>query len=308
MSRKGIHFKEVTELVGDVYEDDKCIVCYIDNEKLKYMFRKHASYNIYLYEINNKIETVKVDKIVYYVFSEVVFDKGVNIETFNNVKVIFRNCIFNDFIKLLGVDDVTFKNNKYFDNKGFYECAKTFLYGYGKKVRFINDSFVNVVENDNENNFGIFMDFEKMEIVNSKISVDTRPKVVDGCKDGFVNNGEIYIRVKNLVVKNSFINCPSIYLEYDSADCFSSKFRAKSGMIIDSKENGIGIDKIDSPYIVYNGDVVKEGICNELMDGRKNFVNQLRLIRDYLNYINECEIKKMENEIRGRSWSKVLKI
>lgn len=297
--------KDITNNICEVEDMDDKYICYVKGDNLIRKFRGEYCYRFYLYGVDNYNNNI-LNKPIYYVFSDIVFDKELFVVSFFDVRIIFRNCTFGKGIRLLGVNEVIFENNTYC----YYHGINNFLYGYGKSLKFINDNIYN--NRYYFNQMGINVNFDKVEIVNTNIEIEEVScfRRIDNDMQKFLSGGEIFISSRELVISESVIRCPSIYFDCDILKGNNKNLiEANKGIMIDTKSNYFNLRNIVSPYIVMNGDlyVGDKDEYNELFNNRKYLINQLRAIVNYFNDINMKEVKEVECEIKSRNIGKILK-
>jgi len=307
----------MVDYAGKVSIEDNKVICFVNDKTLNYTFNMGDYYNIGLcgYDSRNFNEEDKKffsDKPIYYVFENIIFDKGVVIETFFDANVIFKNCTFKGFVRLSGVKNVVFENNNYLDKNGYYSDNKTFFSGYGDKLKFVDDNLVNSSERHGVTKFGIDVNFNSVEIVNTSINVNTRSSfdIEKNNDPTIVNDGNILVKSRELVLDNSVIECSSLSLQCDNIienNC--SVIEAKRKVIVDSKNKNFSIDNIYSPIIIYNGSLVrkKAKIDKKVLSLRERLVSYLKHISDIYKNINYEDIKSATKKIENRSISKIKK-
>lgn len=317
LGRKNV-VKDVIPDIGEVIEEEDRFIC---NARQKDIDKKFRNYN-YKFgfsgfysldkEMNRMITYYGLKKEVYYIFDGIVFDLPLEFYSTANTYVIFRNCTFKCGIGMLWADDVTFINNKYYDDYSRYIFGKNFIYNMGKmirKLRFINDNFMNFSFDNNTTGFGMNLDVESLEII------DTRMKIVNDRGVNNSNHGGLNIKADEIKIVNSIIDVDEFYL--DAKSMFiddNSKIKVRVGMIIENSNEDLKTDNIETPYLVYNGvemiesvgkDIDKEKMA--LQKGRINFTNVMVAILEKSVIFNEQKINEIRESLENRSLRKVLK-
>lgn len=296
--------------VGKVCEEKDIIYCYVDNDKIKEKYREFFGYYIEVNGFDNRnisdgiINKCGLNKMICYVFKNFRFDGEVRIRTEFNTRIIFENCIFDGNIKLQNNNiDVVFKKNKYYNSGRFCGFdSKIFLLGVCRNLSFIEDDFVNrVIECNSSCNFGIDVIADKVSISRSNINIGD-------------NEGDICIKSMELIIEDSLIKGSSIYLDCNNLELFGiDTLVITSGIIIESDKRKFNLEKVVSPYIVYNGEVLKYDrneemeMANKIIFYRKLFISQLRGISSYFNSINLKKVREVEEKINSRTIRKILK-
>ena len=353
--------KKCTDHLGKIEEHEDKIICYVNNKK----FRKYKSYSyIFFSHINDKEirNIVKLNKPIYYIIEDMIFDRRLQFFSAPNTYVKFKNCKFYNTIKITHADNVIFENNMYYNKFYDYLYNKCFLEADAQNIEFIDETFMDFEEKKKTSCFGMNLEVNNLKIIDSQIVAND-------------NNGEINFKVKeNLTIEDSVIFSPIIEIDskntkiedsqldadigidiksnnlkiidseigvYSSEDIINLKEKEnltiKDSVIygsiidIDSKnieiedselnaietiniknENNNEIKNINSPVVVYNGlsmveveKITKENY--ELQTAKQNLINCLREIKNQCNNINDCILKKVNNNLNEQNVSKVLK-
>ena len=276
-------------------EQDK-VLCNIKKRTLNYTFNAKKYYNICLkgydsVKIDMEIQDYFKDRPIYYIFDGMTFDKGVRVETFFDANVIFRNCTFNSYIEVAGVNNIVFENNKYLDNNESLEKKRKFFGGYGKKIKFVNDNLVNA----NENGLGMDIKFNNVSMINS--SVDLK-------------DGDSSVKTKDLVLDDAIIECSSMNLDCDDFTYKgSSVIDAKRKIVVNNKNNNFDFGSAYAPIMINNGSIVKENEneSDEVISGRQMLLSQLKGISKLFSSINSNNLRKVEEKINNRAIGKIKK-
>lgn len=277
------YLRQVIPRIGTIEESENCIICYVKQELLEKNSKK-AFYELHCNGMNTVydrsrelVDYFKLNKPVYYIFDGIYFDTVVNIaSTFSNI--IFRNCTFNNGIRIFFADTITLEGNKYNCWTNFKDYGNAFLWGKIKNLEIKNENFINQYElkEYGENNFGINIEVDNLKIDNSTICAESQ--------------GQINVKAKETNVLNSNISAPEIYLDSDSIAFGRSLLKAENGIIIENKncecDTEVGFYNVDSPYVVYNG----TEIITDYEDFKDKEVKEKRLalVKVLTNVINKC--------------------
>lgn len=298
--------KDITNKLGKIKETYEKITCYVDNKKLKKV--KKGKY-LPVYELMFKSKKVypeetlnayKVNKSIHYVIEGMNFDNALIIIAPYDSNITFRNCKFNDEISILSDSDIILENNHYYNLCPFYtRKSRCFFNVNARNITFINDNFINSKFGHQPAKFGIDAITNNLKIINSNFDV---------LKD----DGEIFIRAKQLYIEDSYINCyKSVYIDSAEINTDNSLIESKTGIMIDNTNNN-KILGFNSPNTIYNGvDLTKYYRLNsenlELQKSRILLVQKLRELRDNCIKINSTELKEVENTLNNRSIIKIMK-
>lgn len=297
---------DITQNLGKVVETDDKFICYVDNKQLKkckkgkYMPTYDLilkSKKMYSDEILNRY---KVNKPIHYVIEGMNFDNALIIMAPSDSNITFRDCMFKDEITISSNSDIILENNKYYNLCSFYtRKSRCFLNVEAKNITFINDNFINSELGHHPAKFGIDIITNNLKIINSNFN-------------NFKDDGEIFIRSKQLYIKDSYINCyKSMYIDSDEINTYNSLIKSKTGIMIENK-NSNEILSFNSPKTIYNG--VDLANCNlitndnvELQKSRILLVEKLRELKDNCININSTELQEVENTLNQRSIVKTMK-
>lgn len=290
------YLQQTIQRIGTIEEKEDCIICYVKQELLEKNSKK-VSYELECYGMNTVydksrklVDYFKLNKPVYYIFDGIHFDTFVNIaSSFSNL--IFRNCTFNAGIHIFFADTITLENNKYNCWSDFKDYGNAFLWGKVNNLEIKNENFINQYElkKYGENNFGMNINIDKLNIENSTICAES--------------HGQINIKAKKTCILNSKISAPEIYLDSDSITSYNTSYnwwlKSANGIIIENKNCDLNIElecnRIHSPYLIYNGAEIING--NNLKEIRRIFT------KDLAGIVNKCNqhtlvksaIRKNEN-------------
>ena len=303
---------------GRIIEDKDRFICIVSQN----VINRKCKTGIYKLEFRgffyNDKETKEIfnyyslNKPVYYVLENIVFDRS--LEFFGNMgtHIIFKNCSFKDGVGIYWADNVVFENNRYYDNYPLYSFGKTFFSNRHMMVRnlkFINDNFVNSYVGYHPTKFGMDFEVSNLEII------DTNINVVNNCSDIISNYGGLNIKADKLRIVNSSIDVAEFYLDAKSIDIDeNSSIKVSQGMLIENMNEDLDINNIMTSYLVYNGvefagnnykEIVKDKI--ELQKIRTNFVRMIEGICEKGKLVNERKIDEIRDELESRSLKKVLK-
>lgn len=312
---KNILFKNIRKYGKCKISEDK-IVCIVDEKKLKKRSNQGFRYLLNLYGIplcyKEQASKYGLDKPVQYIIEGINFEKIIAINSYNNTDIIFRKCVFNGVIEIDHAVNITFENNKYILNNGYYFVKGVhdhfWLENRGIReincIRFINDNLITVLDNKYSENNGkdmpmnLYLHAKRVEFINSEVK----------------NNEVFLIETDKLIMENSKINSNEVYITVDTVESNNSKVIARDGIIVESNENNNYfpfISVIDSSNIFYNdieyGEEEKVKEDEELQEQRKLLLNTLVNIRNNCNdYILE-KMTKVSKDINNKSLSKVLR-
>lgn len=277
------YLKQVIPKIGIIEEWEDRITCYVKQELLeknskKAFYELHCDGMNIAYDKSRKlVDYFKLNKPVYYIFDGIHFDTVVNIaSTFSNI--IFKNCTFNTGIRIFFADTITLENNKYNCWTNFKDYGNAFLWGKVKNLEIKNENFINQSElkKYGENNFGINIEADKLNIDNSTI-----------CAESY---GQINIKAKETDIWKTNISAPEIYLDSDSIAFGKSLLKADNGVIIENKncecDTEVGFYNVDSPYTIYNGaEIITDYEAFKEEEIREK---RLALVKVLTNVINKC--------------------
>jgi len=292
-SRRKRILRNILDFSGKIGIEDDRVVGLVSKLSLNYTYKRGDAYGMCLCGYDSKKLSLEdreyfSNRPIYYVFENITFDKGITVETFFDANVIFRNCTFNDYVRLDGVSNVVFENNKYMSSNSE---DKIFFRGYGNKIKFIDDNFVNSKEDSEKINMNI--NFENVEIVNSNVEV---------------KDGDVSIKTKELLLDNTIIECSSMNLEcanviYQN----SSVIDAKKRIVVNNKNNTFDFGSADAPVMINNGSLVKEKekVSEEVVNARGVLISQLRSIRDMFANINSVIMDNAYDKINNRAIGKI---
>lgn len=290
--------KNIFGFSGKIEIEEDRIVGLVSKLSLNYTYKNKDAYGMCLCGYDSKKLSLEdreyfSKKPIYYVFEDIVFDKGVTVETFFDVNVIFRNCTFNDYVRLDGVSNIVFENNKYItlNNQG-----KEFFTGYGKNIEFIDDNFVN---SDNNVNFGMDINFNVVEFVDSNIEIDKK------------SNSKFLVKAKELLLDNVTIDCPYICFNCEDIICLDdSVIGANKRIDVNNNIGNFNIMSVIAPFVIHNGSLVRTVDSNKsknnLISSRQKLIEELKVISRYFSNINNSEIKKTHDDINNRSIKRIL--
>lgn len=283
--------RNIFNFSGKIEIKEDRIIGMVSKLSLNYTFKRGKDYGMCLcgYDsrnLNLEDRDYFSNKPIYYVFENINFDRGVTIETFFDVNVIFKNCTFSDYINLSGVNNVIFESNKYLGNNS---GKKLFLNGYGKKIKFVNDNLIDSRSAD----LGINLNFESVEIVNSSLSAD---------------DCDVSIKSKELVLDNAIIECSSFDLDCnDIIYGYSSVIDSKKKINVNNKNNSFDFGSAYAPVMFNNGNVVreKEVVGEEIVSARSVLISELKAISEYFSNINEVILNRAEEKLNNRAVGKI---
>ncbi len=273
------YLKQVIPKIGIIEEYEDHITCYV-KQKLLEKNSKKVFYELHCDGMNTAddksrelVDYFKLNKPIYYIFDGIHFNTVVNIaSSFSNI--IFRNCTFNNGIRIFFADTITLEDNKYNCWTNFKDYGNAFLWGKVKNLEIKNENFINQYEfkQYGENNFGINIKVDNLKIDNSTI-----------CTKSY---GQINIKAKATKIWKTNISASEIYLDSDSIAFGSSLLTSENGIIIENKncefDTEAGFYNVDSPYVVYNG--------TEIITNSEFFKDKerLALVKVLTRVINKC--------------------
>ncbi len=277
------YLRQVISRIGTIKESEDCITCYVKQELLEKNSKK-VFYELHCYGMNTVydksralVDYFKLNKPVYYIFDGIYFDTVVNIaSTFSTI--IFRNCTFNNGIRIFFANTIILEDNKYNCWTNFKCYGNAFLWGKVKNLEIKNENFINQYELKKyvETNFGINIEVDNLKIDNSTVCAD--------------NHGQINIKAKETKIWKTNISATEIYLDSDSIAFGRSLLKAENGIIIENKncecDTEVGFYNVDSPYTIYNStEIITNYVAfkdEELKEKR------LTLVKVLINVVNKC--------------------
>ena len=218
-------------------------------------------------------------------------------------------------------DEVTFENNKYYDHFPSYIFGKTFLSnsnGMIKTLRFINENFINSDYSHHPTRFGMDIEVENLEIINSNINIDNSVKYND--EEKVPNRYGINVKAENTKIISSNIEAAEVYI--DSSNIIineNSQITATTGMIIENQNKDLetSTSNLKTPYLVYNGvELIETSNKNILVNKeqiltlhkkRTDLIRILENIKEHALMINENKLNKVRENLNNTSLKKVLK-
>lgn len=270
--------RNITNKLGIVEVTDDKIICYVDNKKLK-KYRKGKYLTFYELILKTKngcpketLDIYKVNKPVYFVINNMNFETALTIMTGKDTNITFSNCKFNREVSIYSGGEIVLENNQYCDEDRVYKNSLVFCRIDCKSLKFVNDNFVNKSTYKTQTNFGIMIDTDNLEIINSNFDLKN-------------NDGVISVRTKNMNIDNSDIICHnSIYIKSDEINSIDTTIKSETEVVIENKNNNY-IMGVTSPKTIYNGmDLSKyhslEPKNMELQKSRIALVESLRILRD----------------------------
>lgn len=274
--------------IGDKVEEEDKIICYVKQDLLDKQIRKNLTLGLRLNGINTANEDLKkiadyfdLNKPVYYVFENINFNVyGLKFSSLF-AHVIFRNCNFENFIKIIFANDVVFESNKYYQPFSTHGMDSCFLNAYSvEKLALINEEFINRAEvvdlteyNISMPKFGVKIKGEEIEIINTNIDA----------------NDQVNILSNKINIDNSHICAKDFYLETKDMSFYNSSIKAEEGVMLDTANCNFmdcvesPLTDISAPTIVYNGlEITSNNNDDKLLyELRKELVEKLYCIRDY---------------------------
>ena len=295
--------KDITNKLGKIEEKEEKIICYVDNKKLK---KYKSGRYIKKYELTLKSKNVypkdildayKINKPIDYVINNMNFKEILTLIAGEDINVIFLNCKFNEKISVYTDGEVRFENNEYYndDRWGLYFCEINC-----KKLKILNNNFINKSHYSREKNFGMKIDTTDLEIINSNFNIKKNEDVIS-------------IIANKVYIEDSDIKCHNeIYIKADELKVLGAKIKSETEVDIDNKNNDNYVIGVTSPKTIYNGvDLTKYYLLNsenlELQKVRISLVEKLRELRDNCIKINSIELKEVENTLNNRSVVKTMK-
>ena len=296
---------------GQVEVLDNEIVCRVDGRKLK----RNCKDIIYQIKISNTppcqetirkaLEKVNLNQEVHYVFDGILFDSAVEITSFSKCHLEFRNCTFHGNIGIRYAHSITLENNTYLDEHNIYYYKDSYLSVNCcvDKLVIHHDNFINSANcNHFKNRFGMDIRVSNLEIIDSNIQAD------------FL--GSMTIQAQNCILKKATITSNQVYMDAKKMDMDKdSTINAYQGIMIDS-ESKLNIENIQSPYIVYNGNVIdqieakKQSIfdnSDELGKARLQLLDRLYKMKDICTNYQLEVVGKVERELNQKPISKIIK-
>lgn len=244
---RNILLKNITNSLGKIKETDKKITCYVNNKKIRNLKKgKYIPYysillkskKIYPEEILN---SYKVNKPIHYVINGMNFKTAVEVIAPEDTTIVFVNCKFNREFNVFSGGDVILENNEYCDEEKFYKNDIFFCTIKAKSLKFLNDNFTNISKYNIETSFGIKIDTDNLEIINSIFSTKK--------KDGMVS-----IITKNAYIEDSDIKChKEIYIKANELKALGTKIKSETEVVIDNKNEDNYVIGVTSFKTIYNG-------------------------------------------------------
>ena len=281
---------------GQIIEKDDKIIVNVNPKKIK----KTKYFNVInLYrtnnfevekELKNAFEIIKLNKPIFFIFNGIIFDKDVYLSSMS-FHIIFKNCTFKECLHLNSSISVTLENNKYQNQTTEYSCGQA---GLIDELTIINDNFAN------NSKTKVDIRANKVNIINSNICAESK--------------GQINIETKEMNLTDSTITGSEVYLNADSITSSNSIIKSNNGVMIDNENNDFN-GNVQAPLFVYNGinlsnhneviSIDEEKI--ELQKMRQVLLQRLRNLRDYCKYINNMEVKEIENKLNKQRISQIVK-
>ena len=299
MLKQEIYLRRLNKiLMKPVIESDK-VMFYVDNHYLNKLSNKTDEYNLNFYTLNKEeinyekqkklFDYYDLNKPFYYIIDGMIFDKKINLSVNPESTVVFRNCTFKEGIEINNSDKLILSNNKYFC-KGAYSPINEKHYLTGKNINeltIINEDFSNKDYSHHPTpNFGIKLETNKINIINSNINADNTT-IIEGKKYHLDTKGEIIIKSKELIISNSIIKSPNIYIKSSSIkNDKTSAIEATQCLLIENKNNDMKLNNIKSSYLIYNNQ--EEGLIsiNKVSETFKNIIYKTK-------HINKKILKKI---------------
>ena len=296
--------RKVTNNLGRLQIDEDKVICYVDNKKLYNNLDNIKNKEIFYrkLKLNREEFTKERSKTIYYVIEDFRFDFGLKITTDSNCKIIFKNCSFFDQIYIEYAKDITFENNRYYNDSCIFLYGSDFLTGWVENLKFINDKFLNLSKPLKPNFFGLNLNVKNLEIKNSSINLTTFDK-------------DINLTAKSINLFNSIICGCYIQIKTDKLYLDNkSEIQSRTQIILEdesSKNNNNIIMELKAPKIIYNGIDLSRNYeirsKNVKQEFRETLICQLKELRDKVIKINEDKLNEYKNKLNNEEIGIIIK-
>lgn len=303
-----IYLKESICNIGRIVEQEDKIICYVDQKYIDRYKGNNPIYDLILTGMNQvtegrkeTVEKFRLNKPIYYVFDGIQFSTGLKITSLWS-NVIFKNCTFDKNIGIILGDEITFENNKYTDFCNVYFYGKCFFTAGGvKKLTFINDNFVNALKRHADAQFGMQIDANEVEFINTKVDAEY-PATIN-------------IKAKRTKIEKSELKSNEVYIDSQSICFADSLLVAQNGVMIEN----INCDfsgNVQAPIIFYNGTDLanttnETQIVNEdeaaLKEARKKLIEKLGNLSKYCQQLNDNRLQCIKDKFNDQAIVKILK-
>ena len=185
--------------IGEIIEEEDKIICYVKQDMLAIeciglidvlfidgFFKDDENNRKYLNRLN-------LDKPIYYIFDGIYFDWCFRFCSRGDCNNIFRNCTFRIGITITKATNVTFENNTYINHiEPGYLIYTNFFSGKNiKKITFINENFIKSDVGDYRSRFGMDIDADTVEMINTHIKCDGYGDLNICANKMIINNSDI---------------------------------------------------------------------------------------------------------------------
>ena len=276
--------KKITGNLGDVYETEDKLICYVDKKRLK-----KDKYGIKIScqgitEWNEQLATkYNLDKQVIYVVDGFVFKKDrVDIEGTNNCEIVIRNCNFYRGLFLESYDKCTLEN---------VDANISYFIDLKAEELIIKDTIIHrELIGDREPHIRIRTN-KKLELNNSNIGDKT---------------SRIYIETENkLYIYNSKITGSAIECYAKKYAVFSKKSLITATRLVELEIPDYGQINIISPVIISNGNVfptsnnlrILRQANKELTLSRLALIQLLKEMKSKIDTKNEVTLEKCQTSL-----------
>jgi len=294
MLKKNKYPKFLFGKYGKVVEEDDKIIVYISQGKVY-----KNKYGIFVCEgINDSLDEELLDKTIYYVFDNIYFDGNTTIYG-KNANHIFKECKFNGYLEIKDSDSITMENNKYM----FFSFNNNYIELNANNITIKNNDFINAsfAKKYDEPKVNIFLLGNKVNIEKSNICTEYA--------------GNINIMSQKLLINNSTINGPNVYINADNILTKKSIIVSSSTIEIKNKNCDFR-SAVRAPKVIYNGvklnsqseilEIDKQK--SELLKARMELINKLHTIKDRCLEENRQTVIEVEERLNNKKICKILKI
>ena len=282
--KRWIYLRRSLINLGKIVEEDDKFICYVNQKKIDKYNKKHNFLISGFYTINDgirkKVNDLNLNKSVYYIFDNIKFTNKLSFCS-RSSHVIFKNCTFEEGIKIFFADDIVFQNNKYLDYN-FEEHNDCFLkIKHINKLTFIDDNFANSYKHSKSFDMDVIAD--RLELIDTNVSTQVLSKIT----------------AKKTIIKNSELNVNKLCLNSNSIDTDHSTITAKESVEIKNEEMDFDC-YIESPLIIYDNVELSEDNFSKFITNREESLDSKKL---YLENLKEM-VTKYQN-IDNRSFEPI---
>ena len=313
--------KDITGNLGKVEITYDKIVCYVNNKKLK-KTKKRVFFPAYELLIRSRkmcpeeiLDAYKINKPIEYIIKDMNFKTSIKVIAPKDTTIKFFNCNFNREICILSGGEIILENNQYCDEDLCY-LSGTFFYAKDvKKLKFVNDKFINQSEDKIKTKFGMKIDVDNLEMINSIFELSNSDGSISiSSNDVYINNSyikgnkEVYIKANNLKASYTRVNLETKFIieNKNNNHDFLNSNEPHCFYVIDNEKNNYNMDVI-CPKFIYNGINLNKYFSSnskrlELKSERTILIKKLKELRE------DCvKIISNENTLNNKSIVKTIK-